>query len=143
MGSETIRGDSETRNIEDHLDLDMQVPVERVPKKVLLIPYIPGISDRLKIIAHRNGVRSWYSYSGRIGDGLSATYKDRVHVSKQRHAVYKASCICGILYIGETDRNLKVRISEHKNATSVSSLSENLRIGRRFEGSAHRLAYNH
>ncbi len=94
------------------------------------------------MIAHRYNVHSWYSYSGRIGDGLSATYKDRVHVSKQRHAVYKASCICGILSVGETDLNLKVRISEHKNATSVSSLSEHLRIGRRFDATAHKLDYN-
>ncbi len=131
----------ENANAEGHLDADLPL-AEQEQKRVLCIPYVPGISDRLKLVANRYNIKSWYSYGGRLGDGLSATYKDRLHESKKRHAVYRASCTCGTLYLGETQRNLKVRIREHNSATSVSALSEHLRIGCRFDRNAHKLDFN-
>ncbi|MCP3686145.1 MAG: hypothetical protein GY861_26150, partial [bacterium] len=102
----------------------------QLPKKVMLIPYIPGVSDMLRTIANRYEIPSWFSYSGKLGDGFSGNYKDMQHVSKLRNTVYEAMCGCGNRYIGESYRNHKVRIAEHKNIRhSQSSLSEHLRIG--------------
>ncbi len=97
-------------------------------KNVLLVPYGKRVSDRLRNIAARYGVRSWFSFSGRLGDGFSTTYKDQLHLSKSWHAVYRAVCSCRREYIGKSDRNLKVRVSEHKKPNSSSSLSNHLRI---------------
>ncbi len=97
---------------------------------VLLVPYIPGLSDKLRNVAQRYNVKTWFSFRGRLGDGFSSTYKDQVHFSKSRHAVYKAVCSCGREYIGESERNLKVRILEHESANSCTSLSNHLRISK-------------
>ncbi len=70
-----------------------------------------------------------FSYSGKLGDGLSSAYKERTHESKQRHSVYEAVCSCNKRYIGESLRNVKVRIMEHKSIHSESALAIHLRIG--------------
>ncbi len=109
----------------------------RKSKHVLLVPYIPGLSDRLRNVAKRYEMQMWFSYRGRVGDGFSTTYKDKAHFSKSRHAVYKAVCSCGHEYIGESERNLKVRVLEHESANSASSLSNHLKISK-----AHQLEPN-
>ncbi len=106
---------------EQHVDLSKS-------KNVLLVPYVKGVSDRLRNIAARYGVKLWFSFSGRLGDGFSATYKDQLHLSKSWHVVYRAVCRCRCEYIGESDRNLKVRVSEHKKPNSSSSLSKHLEL---------------
>ncbi len=51
--------------------------------------------------------------------------------------MYKAFCSCGREYIGQSERNLKVRVLEHKKNNSASSLSKHLRIS-----NAHQLESN-
>ena len=41
------------------------------------------------------------------------THKDNVNES-QKPGVYRIPCECGLVYIGETGRNLSVRLKEHK-----------------------------
>ena len=41
--------------------------------------------------------------------------------------VYKGDCSCGVDYIGETVRNLAVRIAEHSNPTHTSEPAKHLR----------------
>ena len=51
--------------------------------------------------------------------------KDKnTHRSK---AVYKGDCSCGVDYIGETVRNLAVRIAEHSNPAHTSEPAKHLR----------------
>ncbi len=110
---------------------DAEVPGDlRTAKQTMLIPYVKGVSDRLRTIAARYGVKSWFSYLGRTGDGFSCTYKEQTHTSKSRNVVYRAVCACGREYVGECERNLKVRVAEHKKPNSGSSLSTHLRISR-------------
>ena len=56
------------------------------------------------------------------------TVKDKVE-EHQRKGVYKVTCSCGLNYIGETGRSLKVRLREHgadiRNQRSrISALAE-------------------
>ncbi len=126
------------REPDDQLLGDQLLGEVELPKKVLLVPYVPGVSDRLHTIANRYQVPSWYSYSGKLGDSFSGNYKDRQHVSKTRNSVYEVVCSCGVRYIGQSYRNLKVRIAEHRNlAHSESSLSSHLR-----NGPGHQLLHN-
>jgi hypothetical protein len=41
------------------------------------------------------------------------THKDNINES-QKPGVYHIPCECGLVYIGETGRNLSVRLKEHK-----------------------------
>ncbi len=71
-------------------------------RRTLIILYIPGVSDQLRMIARRYQIPVWFSYSGKLGDGLSSAYKERTHESKQWHSVYEAVCSCNQRYIGES-----------------------------------------
>ncbi len=88
----------------------------------LFCPYIPGVSERLKNLAARYGVRHWQSYGGKISD-LVCTFKDKYHSSKSMFSVYSISCFCGTRYLGESGRNLKIRLHEHSLKSSKSSIS--------------------
>ncbi len=97
----TERRSEKLANNVDQLDANLGREENEEPKCALLVPYIPGISDRLKMVASRYSVKSWFSYGGKIGDGLSATYKERAHISKMQNSVYKAYWTCGEHYVGE------------------------------------------
>ncbi len=131
---------------EIHEEPDQEMQEENVvgdlrrSRNVLLIPYVKGVSDQLRNIANRFGIRSWFSFSGKLGNGFSATYKNQLHQSKLRNAVYRAVCTCGRGYIGETERNVKVRLLEHKSTTSTSSLSQHLAITMAHQLDANRTA---
>ncbi len=114
---------------EMEIDDTDEEPVQERKKKTLLIPYLPGISDKLRSIANRYDLKSWFSFGGRISENFAANFKDRVPESKTKYSVYKAKCTCGQRYIGESERNLKLRLEEHKTANSNSSLSTHLSIG--------------
>ena len=43
------------------------------------------------------------------------------------HVVYEGQCNCGEKYIGETQRNLSVRINEHQNKTKISEPAKHLK----------------
>ncbi len=125
----------EQNTISDHLG---ELGENVVPKKVLLVPYVSGVSEKLRRIAARYQISTWYSYSGKLGDSFKAAYKEGTHISKSRNMVYEMSCSCGTKYVGESCRNLKVRMAEHcdlKHSSSV--LSNHLKIG-----NAHQLLEN-
>ncbi len=121
------RNQMELEQEQDQME-EQPTVVEKL-RRTLMILYIPGVSDQLWTIAKRYQVPVWFSYSGKLGDGLSSAYKERTHESKQRQSVYEAVCSCNKRYIGESLRNLKVRIVEHKSIHSESALSAHLRIG--------------
>ncbi len=85
-------------------------------------PYVPGLSERLRSLSSKHGVRSWYSYGGKIQEYVSHS-KDHLHSSKSQNSVYKVSCECGTHYIGETACNLKIRVHEHELKSSKSTIS--------------------
>ncbi len=89
-------------------------------------PYVPGISERLRSLSAQNGVRNWYSYSGKLRERF-ASFKDHLHVSKSQNTVYSVVCKCGVRYIGEMARNLKVRIHEHMLHSANSAIGLNVR----------------
>ncbi len=121
------------RNFQQNQEADEQLgdllADAQLPRKVMLIPYIPGVSDMLRTIANRYEIPSWFSYSGKLGEGFSGNYKDMQHVSKLRNTVYEAMCSCGNRYVSESYHNLKVRIAEPKGCHSQSALSLHLCIG--------------
>ncbi len=99
-----------------------------IPRRLFISPYIPELSEQLRTVANRYEVTCWHSFSGKLSDAFIA-YKDTVPLSKTRFTVYNTSCTCGVRYIGESDRNLKVCLAEHLTANSNSSLSAHLRVG--------------
>ncbi len=98
-------------------------------KPTMIVPFLPGVGDQLRQIANKHDVRIWYTYPGRTADLFNA-YRGKLHQSKSRFSVYKVDCSCGTSYVGESSRNLKVRISEHLKKSSNSAISKHLQRGK-------------
>ena len=57
------------------------------------------------------GVQVYHSSQNKLFRSL-CTNKDSVNES-QKPDVYRIPCECGLLYIGETGKNLSIRLKEH------------------------------
>ncbi len=93
---------------------------------VMVAPSVPGVSDRLRKIASSFGLWTWFTFPGKVPD-MFTEHRGRTHKSKSRYSVYCCQCSCGIQYVGESNRNLKVRVAEHLHASSGSAFSSHLR----------------
>ncbi len=129
------RGILDEPEMDPEMDPDTATAV-RHRKQLLLIPFVPGISDKLKTIAGRFGVPTWYTYPGRGLDRFTQ-HRGRTPISKTQNTVYCCQCSCGIQYVGESGRNLKIRVAEHTNIRSNSTLSEHLNANLDHSLSAH------
>jgi hypothetical protein len=58
------------------------------------------------------GINVYHSSENKLFRAI-CTHKDNVNES-QKPGVYRIPCECGLVYIGETGRNLSVRLKEHK-----------------------------
>ncbi len=91
----------------------------------MILPFVPGTSDKLRKLASKFGLATWFQYPGHLTD-LFTQYRGWVHSSKAHDTVYCLPCSCGTQYVGESGRNLKIRISEHLRNSSKSSLTAHL-----------------
>ncbi len=80
----------------------------------LIIPYVSGIGEQLQRFARRFGVETRFRCSGSVGS-IFPSPKDAVSPYKKRGCVYTFNATCGHHYVGETKRNLNVRLKEHEN----------------------------
>ncbi len=95
--------------------------------------YAPGIGDSLRRISASFNLESWHTYGKKVQELLGTT-KTLIHCSKSMCTVYGAKCLCGTEYIGESNRNLKVRLLEHTKKNSDSTFTDHL-----FSGAGHEL----
>ena len=80
----------------------------------MTIPYIPGLSDKLKRIANKYNIRTTFKTDNTLRSILTKT-KPHNEDQNSKNCVYSISCECGTRYIGETGRPLHVRVREHQN----------------------------
>jgi predicted GIY-YIG superfamily endonuclease len=79
----------------------------------LFVPYIGPASHRIeRILRNEAGIKVYHFSKNKLFQAL-CTHKDSVNES-QKPGVYCIPCECGLVYIGETGRNLSVRLQEHK-----------------------------
>ncbi|KYN28371.1 Dipeptidyl peptidase family member 6 [Trachymyrmex cornetzi] len=78
------------------------------------MPFIPGLTDRFKRI-HNNKTRIAFHSTNKLNKYIKVQ-KDNVEQSKKCNVVYKICCNdCNASYVGQTGRQLKTRIAEHRN----------------------------
>ncbi len=107
---------------------DLLQTKDKVP--VFLSPFVPGVSEDLKKISKKYELTSWYTYPGRPMD-LFTRHRGRQHQSKAQNTVYCTTCSCGCKYIGESNRNLKVRLKEHLHQSSTTAFSAHIKPKKR------------
>lgn len=101
-------------------------------KKISVIPYVHGLSHKIKKVAAEYGVKVVFSAKNKVGGVCSAVnnlYEERPNdigtkcskredhrvVECKRNVVYKIPFNCGHCYVGQTGRCLNVRLKEHLN----------------------------
>ncbi len=104
-------------------NMENDPPIQRsFRRQVLVMPYVPGIGQKLQNIARKYDFETWFTFPGKISQ-LFTRHRGREHPSKSQNSIYCAQCTYGIQYIGESSRNLKVQLNEHHFGSSISLTS--------------------
>ena len=86
----------------------------------VVIPYIKGFSEQLRHIPAKYRVRVFFKGTSTI-QSLLMHPKDPIPDAQKTDIIYHWKCPvdnCTVEYIGETNRPLKERVSDHRNQTT-------------------------
>ena len=90
-------------------------------KPPIVIPYVKGVSEQLRRVYRQYDLQTCFKPCNTIRQQLVRP-KDTVSKEKVCAPVYHIPCdSCEAAYIGETERSLKARFSEHRRPSSVTS----------------------
>ena len=81
----------------------------------MVLPYVTGLSERLKNTCNKHRVQVYYKGSNTI-EGLLMAPKDKDHITKKSGIIYRFKCNrvdCDDEYIGELSRTFGERFKEH------------------------------
>ncbi|CAH8464949.1 unnamed protein product [Schistosoma rodhaini] len=102
--------------------------VQKDWKSTVVIPYRSETSEEIKRILNKHDIRVYFRTCDTIRSSL-VKVKDRLPKEEQQNIVYEINCQdCNAAYVGETSRQLKVRLKEHKQCLkNVPKTSVDLR----------------
>jgi len=85
-------------------------------KKVIVFPYIKPITEMMTSTINKSQHIIGYRCLNKLNKFIK-THKDREpRSSNNNKVIYKISCKnCDVTYVGQTKRQLKTRLKEHKN----------------------------
>ena len=96
------------------------------PVTTATVPYIKGTSETIARILQPYNICVAHKPITTLRQ-LLTNVKDKDEPSDRRGAVYKIKCCdCQATYIGETGRNLNVRLTEHKRATRNGDINNHI-----------------
>ena len=79
------------------------------------IPYSAGLSEKIRRICRGFHIHTAFRSSTTLR-GLLTRAKDALPEMKRSGVIYEVPCVCGDVYVGETNRSLEVRLKEHRAA---------------------------
>ncbi|KYN29879.1 hypothetical protein ALC57_00670, partial [Trachymyrmex cornetzi] len=101
----------------------------------LTVPFIPLHTEKFKRL-NCNDIRVLFRSPNKIGKYIKVQ-KDKCPPTSKRNVVYKISCNnCNASYVGQTGRQLKTRITEHRNHIKYNASTRSVIT-------EHRLQYEH
>ena len=89
--------------------------LEKENQKMVCIPYIKGLSEKIRRIGQHYNIRTVFSSSNSLRSQLTKTKPEGQ--KDKKNCIYEIPCECGKSYIGETMRPLEVRVKEHQKHT--------------------------
>ena len=96
----------------------MQPRPQENPKAYASIPYVKGVSERVRRILN---IKTAFKPVQTLGN-IFKKPKDRPTKEQLKGIVYKVTCrTCSFTYVGECRRNWKSRGPEHKPGTNLNS----------------------
>ncbi|KAL9963448.1 hypothetical protein ACROYT_G026959, partial [Oculina patagonica] len=88
------------------------------PKAYTSIPYVKGVSERVRRILSRENIKTAFKPVRTLGN-IFKKPKDRPNKERLKGIVYKVTCrTCSFAYVGESKRSWKSRGAEHKPGTN-------------------------
>ena len=99
---------------------------DATPVTTVTIPYVRGTSETIARILLPYNIRVAHKPITTLRQLLTKV-KDKDEPNPRQGAVYKSKCCdCQATYIGETGRNLNVRLTEHKRATRNGDINNHI-----------------
>ena len=89
------------------------VVTQNPPKIYYKLPYVEGLSYRLRRVLDAENVELVFYHTHTIGKLYSNT-KSAIALNRQSNLVYSIPCNCGSIYIGQTMQHLGDRIQQHR-----------------------------
>ena len=99
-----------------HIKTDNPTAQEK-PTGSAIIPYAPGISEKLRRIGNKYGIRTAFGSCTTLRNILTETRPPN-QTQESKNCIYKIPCECGKRYIGETCRPVQTRVNERKRNTT-------------------------
>jgi hypothetical protein len=93
--------------------------VQVKPRSTMCIPYVTGLSEKIRRIGNGYGLRTVFSSQDTIRSRL-VNFKPR-DLKSNKDVVYEIPCECRSIYIGETGRPVEVRVTEHKRSVQTNN----------------------
>ena len=82
---------------------------------MVCLPYIKGLAERIQKICSPYDIRTVFTSGSTLWRYLFRV-KPPTEFNMTKNCVYTIPCSCGKIYKGETGRQLKVRLEEHRKA---------------------------
>ena len=99
-------------------------PDEDVPKATVTLPYIRHLSECIRRILSPLGIRTCFRPHCTLRQSL-VRVKDPTPAPQRTGVVYRIPCgNCPKVYIGQTSRTLKHRLTEHKRALRLGEAAQ-------------------
>jgi hypothetical protein len=113
--------DETKKKIEDKKNnLKVSTKSKERNKGHVIIPYIHGVSERLRRVLKQHKIGTTYRPINKISQ-MIVHPKDKITQEDKCGVVYRIPCSnCERVYIGETGRKLSTRLSEHKKDYETS-----------------------
>ncbi|KAJ8943096.1 hypothetical protein NQ318_009170 [Aromia moschata] len=87
--------------------------------KVCLLPYVSGVTDKLKKILSKKNIGVRFRTVKKIQQVLPSNKNPVPRLLTK--GVYELKCTCGKSYIGQTGRSIQCRIKEHQRHTRLGN----------------------
>ena len=111
-----------TRSVEE--DYNDDDTTEKL--KLLCLPYVKGISEKKEQGCRQLGVRALFKSGHKLRQSLMKV-KTPVEEDQKKGVVYEVPCgECDQKYIGETGRNLRMRLKEHRYAVKKKDMKNGI-----------------
>ena len=95
-------------------DTSQDTPSEE--PKILCLPNVRRLSEKIEKVCAPPGIKAVFKPPNTLRQSL-VHVKNRLPEEKKRSVVYQVPCKgCDQVYIGETKRNLNIRLAEHRQA---------------------------
>ena len=85
------------------------------PSKIVTLPWIPGLSPKLKKTFRKHGYKAVFKSGANLKTLLTSNNKSRLP-NNSHPGVYMIKCKCDKRYVGETKLKVSTRVKQHEKS---------------------------